>query len=406
VLWWIANIVLLVVVVPVLVALLNRVLAALERIRAASDEILAGGGALAAELEEVPETLATTGATVDAVSQGAVRYAGSVAKLVTNAAGDAVIQPDGPFVLAGLCLEGQPRPEVQVVMASPGDGDAIRMMCSVVAAPRATLNVQIVGGGVASIFIGHSVGEIATVFDSESVDVPSGVIDVVAQQRNTGIEVFVIARDLELVAGEQRPLLIDFSRGARMAERVVEGDPFTVMFELETANHTRVVLPARYSGDPGPARIFDREALVDGDRQTLIATVNTEANRSSMSRIRADRDSAPVSLPAPTTEVLLLPSMTLSGSYMDASWTTPGVWTYRRVEAQGTAFWAITALPGWTLADPAHDRSLGMPDLAGHPQWDDRYAIRTQPDATGSIELYRPIDALREVGLRASVMPQ
>jgi hypothetical protein len=66
----------------VLVALLNRVLAALERIRAASDAILAGGGALAAELEEVPETLAETGATVEAVSQGAVRYAGSVAKLL------------------------------------------------------------------------------------------------------------------------------------------------------------------------------------------------------------------------------------------------------------------------------------------------------------------------------------
>lgn len=81
-LWWIANIVLLVVVVPVLVALLNRVLAALERIRAASDAILTGGGALATELEEVPETLATTGTTVDAVSQGAVRYAGSVAKLL------------------------------------------------------------------------------------------------------------------------------------------------------------------------------------------------------------------------------------------------------------------------------------------------------------------------------------
>ena len=81
-LWWIGNIVLLVVVVPVLVALLNRVLAALERIRQASDDILAGGGALAAELEDVPEALAQTGATVDAVSSGAVRYAGSVAKLL------------------------------------------------------------------------------------------------------------------------------------------------------------------------------------------------------------------------------------------------------------------------------------------------------------------------------------
>lgn len=81
-LWWIGNIVLLLVVVPVLVALLNRVLAALERIRGAADDILAGGGALAGELEEVPETLAETGATVAAVSQGAVRYAGSVGKLL------------------------------------------------------------------------------------------------------------------------------------------------------------------------------------------------------------------------------------------------------------------------------------------------------------------------------------
>ena len=81
-LWWIGNIVLLVAVVPVLVALLNRVLAALERIRAAADDILAGGGALAADLEDVPQTLATTGATVDAVASGAVRYAGSVAKLL------------------------------------------------------------------------------------------------------------------------------------------------------------------------------------------------------------------------------------------------------------------------------------------------------------------------------------
>ena len=44
VLWWIGAIVLLVVVLPVVIALLNRVLAALERIRAASDDILRGGG--------------------------------------------------------------------------------------------------------------------------------------------------------------------------------------------------------------------------------------------------------------------------------------------------------------------------------------------------------------------------
>ena len=81
-LWWIGNILLLVVVVPVLVALVNRVLAALERIRKASDEILDGGGRLAAALDGAPEGLAVTDKTVADVAAGAVRYAGSVAKLL------------------------------------------------------------------------------------------------------------------------------------------------------------------------------------------------------------------------------------------------------------------------------------------------------------------------------------
>ena len=80
--WWIGNAVLLLVVVPVLVALLNRVLAALERIRKASDEILAGGVRLIGEVDRVPELLATTDDTIEDVSIGAVRYAGSVAKLL------------------------------------------------------------------------------------------------------------------------------------------------------------------------------------------------------------------------------------------------------------------------------------------------------------------------------------
>ena len=57
-LWWVGNVLLLVAVVPILVALLNRVLAALERIRWASDDILAGGVALTAALDDVPELLA------------------------------------------------------------------------------------------------------------------------------------------------------------------------------------------------------------------------------------------------------------------------------------------------------------------------------------------------------------
>jgi hypothetical protein len=82
VLWWIGNAILLVVVLPVVIFLLNRVLAALEQIRAATDDILAGGVELVGELSGVPDGLAITDSTVKQVSVGAVRYAGSVAKLL------------------------------------------------------------------------------------------------------------------------------------------------------------------------------------------------------------------------------------------------------------------------------------------------------------------------------------
>jgi len=82
VLWWIGNVVLLVAVLPVVIYLLNRVLAAVERIRGATDQILAGGVALVGELEGVPQALATTDTTINEVAVGAVRYAGSVAKLL------------------------------------------------------------------------------------------------------------------------------------------------------------------------------------------------------------------------------------------------------------------------------------------------------------------------------------
>ena len=81
-LWAIGNLLLLVAVVPILVGLLNRVLAALERIRQASADILSGGVALIGELDDVPELLATTDTVIDEVADGAVRYAGSVGKLL------------------------------------------------------------------------------------------------------------------------------------------------------------------------------------------------------------------------------------------------------------------------------------------------------------------------------------
>ena len=82
VLWWIGNAVLLLVVLPVVIFLLNRVLAAAERIRGATDEILSGGVALIGELNGVPDALARTDTTINEVAVGAVRYAGSVAKLL------------------------------------------------------------------------------------------------------------------------------------------------------------------------------------------------------------------------------------------------------------------------------------------------------------------------------------
>ena len=82
VLWWIGNALLLFVVLPVVIALLNRVLAAVERIRDAADDILAGGVELIGELDDVPALLERTDATVSQVAVGATRYAGSVAALL------------------------------------------------------------------------------------------------------------------------------------------------------------------------------------------------------------------------------------------------------------------------------------------------------------------------------------
>ena len=80
-LWWIGNILLLVAAL-VAVVLLSRLLGAVERIRKASDDILAGGVAAIGELNNTPELLATTDTVIEAVADGAVRYAGSVAKLL------------------------------------------------------------------------------------------------------------------------------------------------------------------------------------------------------------------------------------------------------------------------------------------------------------------------------------
>ena len=81
-LWMIGNLILHIVVVPVLVALLNRLLAATESVRGAADDALAGGVALIGELNNTPELLAETDVVIEEVANGAVRYAGPVSKLL------------------------------------------------------------------------------------------------------------------------------------------------------------------------------------------------------------------------------------------------------------------------------------------------------------------------------------
>jgi hypothetical protein len=81
-LWWIGAIALIVVVLPVVLVLLNRILAAVERIRLAANSILRDGVALNDGLEPVAGLLAETDTTIKEVQVGAVRYAGSVQKLL------------------------------------------------------------------------------------------------------------------------------------------------------------------------------------------------------------------------------------------------------------------------------------------------------------------------------------
>ncbi|HEX6358602.1 hypothetical protein [Actinophytocola sp.] len=81
-LWWVGALALLLVVLPVVIALLNRILAAVERIRDAAEDVLADGGGLNDDLEPVPAMLAETDETIKEVQVGAVRYAGSVQKLL------------------------------------------------------------------------------------------------------------------------------------------------------------------------------------------------------------------------------------------------------------------------------------------------------------------------------------
>lgn len=81
-LMWVANAILFFVVLPVVIALLNRLLIPVIRIRRAAESILDGGVHLMNQLDPVPGLLGKAGTAVNAVTEGALRYAGTVNKLL------------------------------------------------------------------------------------------------------------------------------------------------------------------------------------------------------------------------------------------------------------------------------------------------------------------------------------
>jgi hypothetical protein len=80
-LWWVANVILFVVVLPLIFTLINRVLTPILEIRRHTRDILANVVTLTGELDDVPEQLVVTDEVVKQVAAGALRYSGSLGKV-------------------------------------------------------------------------------------------------------------------------------------------------------------------------------------------------------------------------------------------------------------------------------------------------------------------------------------
>jgi hypothetical protein len=81
-LWWIGDLILLFVVLPIVVVLMKRIVAPVDRIRAAVDDILRNGVILTGKLDNVPELLSVTDGAVKEISLGATRYVQRVGHLL------------------------------------------------------------------------------------------------------------------------------------------------------------------------------------------------------------------------------------------------------------------------------------------------------------------------------------
>lgn len=80
--WWIGDLILLVVVLPIVAVLMKRIVTPVDRIRAAVDDILRNGVILTGQLDNVPELLSVTDGAVKEISLGATRYVKRVGHLL------------------------------------------------------------------------------------------------------------------------------------------------------------------------------------------------------------------------------------------------------------------------------------------------------------------------------------
>lgn len=82
ILWWLGNLIMLFVVLPIVVVLVNRIVAPIVRIRKTVDDILENGVELTGDLDNVAPLLVDTDRIVNEVSIGATRYVKGVAQLL------------------------------------------------------------------------------------------------------------------------------------------------------------------------------------------------------------------------------------------------------------------------------------------------------------------------------------
>ncbi|MGH2706275.1 MAG: hypothetical protein ACRDJ4_14670 [Actinomycetota bacterium] len=80
-LWWLGNVVFLLVVIPTVLLLLNKVLRPAREIKKYADDILENGVKLTGQLDAVPALLQTRDL-VKQVSNGAGRYVGALNDLM------------------------------------------------------------------------------------------------------------------------------------------------------------------------------------------------------------------------------------------------------------------------------------------------------------------------------------